>query len=120
VETPKKTRLALNSGSYGPESTVFARIENFGTATVRYGAPYVIERLEGSTWVRAPESPRVFILPLWGAGPGRTGIDSCSRFWIPPSMRPGRYRMTKEVEYAVGKSRDRHPTILSAEFDISS
>src|SRR6478609_9025332 len=58
-------RLSLNAGSYYPEQTVFALIENFGTTHVQYGASYSIQRLEGSVWKTAPESPRRFIKPLY-------------------------------------------------------
>jgi hypothetical protein len=110
VVTPiQNVRLGLNSSSYSPEQTVFGRIENFGTETVRYGAPYVIERLEGTTWVTAPETPRVFIMPLYGASPGKSG-SPCSSFWIPPAMASGRYRMSKEINRAIK---------LMAEFDIA-
>jgi hypothetical protein len=114
VEPTKKTQFRLNADSYRPEQTVFGRIENFGTAMIFFGAAYAIERLEGTEWITAPESPKAFILPLYGTGAGRTG--GCSPFRIPITMPAGRYRMSKGFGYGV--HRDRH--LVSAEFDIVS
>jgi hypothetical protein len=120
-----RARLAANSLSYRPESIVFGRIENYGTLRVAYGVPFAIERLEGSTWVEAPESPDgPWILPLLFSLPGESG--SCNGFWIPPSMPPGTYRMTKEVGYVRpirprDKSRNtssRAENTLTAEFQV--
>lgn len=116
VPVTKHALLSLNSDAYAPETTVFGRLENFGTDPIFFGAPYAIERLEGSTWVRAPESPREFILPLYFTGAGAT--SRCSPFWIRPTMS-GRYRMAKEIEYGIwpppGNGR---PVVLTAEFDV--
>ncbi|MDQ3726142.1 MAG: hypothetical protein M3335_09710 [Actinomycetota bacterium] len=107
-----RSRLATNASAYRPESTVFARVENYGTLPVNYGVPYAIERLEGSTWVEAPESPNgPWILPLYTSNPGETG--GCTRFWIPPSMAAGTYRMVKEVGLV-----KREETTLTAEFTV--
>lgn len=116
VPVTKHALLSLNSETYAPETTVFGRLENFGTDPILFGEPYVIERLEGSTWVRAPESPRAFILPLYFTEAGAT--SRCSPFWIRPTMS-GRYRMAKEIEYGAWPSpRNRRPVILTAEFDV--
>lgn len=117
VPATKHTRLSLNSDTYAPETTVFGRLENFGTEPIFFGAPYVIERLEGSTWVRAPESPRAFILPLYFTEAGVT--SRCSPFWIRPTMS-GRYRMAKGIEYGTWPPpRNGRPVILTAEFDVT-
>ncbi len=116
VAVTKHARLSLDSDTYVPETTVFGRLENFGTDPIFYGARYAIERLEGSTWVTAPESPRVFILPLYSTEAGAT--SSCSPFWIRPTMS-GRYRMTKGITYGVWPpSSNNRPVVLTAEFDI--
>lgn len=119
VRPTRKARLALDAASYKPGETVFGRIENFGTAAVHFGAPFVIERLEGTGWVRAPESPRgPWIRPLYGVGPGEAS-PHCSGFWIPPTMPAGRYRMSKGVDFADGRLRPPEFDIpLSAEFDV--
>jgi Big-like domain-containing protein len=95
---------------------VFGRIENQGTEPVLYGAPYRIEKRDGTSWSLAPESPDNFILPLYDASPGESG-DECSFFSIPSSMAPGHYRMTKEVGFG-RPARKGEATILTAEFDI--
>jgi hypothetical protein len=113
VATVARVRLSLNAPAYRPESIVFARVENRGTVPAYYGVPYSIERLEGQSWVEAPESPDgPWILPIWASPPGFSG--PCNGFWIPPSMPPGRYRMVKPL--GVGKSEE--DTILTAEFDL--
>jgi hypothetical protein len=113
IPATNKARLSLDAHSYSRGQTVFGRIENHGTVPVLYGAPYRIERYDGVFWTPAPESPKDFILPLYGASPGESGSE-CSPFAIPPSMAPGRYRMVKEVQF--GHS---NPEILTAEFDIA-
>jgi hypothetical protein len=111
-----RARLVLNAHSYGPGQTVFGRVENLGTALVNYGVPYAIERLDGTTWSKAPESPPgPWIMPLLSSAPGMSG--GCDNFWIPPTMPAGRYRMVKEVE--IGSVRPRDPTFLTAEFDVA-
>ncbi|HST68204.1 MAG TPA: immunoglobulin-like domain-containing protein [Solirubrobacterales bacterium] len=113
-----RARLRLNASSYRPESTVFGRVENFGTLSAYYGVPYSIERLEGQGWVEAPESPDgPWILPLLVSGPGLSG--KCNGFWIPPTMPPGRYRMVKRVGIGEWLPRKRGTArVLTAEFDV--
>lgn len=118
VALSRRAQLKLNAAQYRPETRVFGRVENFGSEPIFYGAPYRIEKLEGTTWIKAPESPRWFILPLYAVGPGLAG-DQCSGFWIPPTMPPGRYRMSKEVDFGDWRPpRNREPAVLTAEFDI--
>ena len=121
VVTPtSNTRLTLNATSYRPGSTVFDRIENFGTSTALYGESYTIEKWDGVAWSPAPETPRAFILPLYSVPGGKAG-DDCSPFNIPPSMPPGYYRMVKSVEYShgwPGLSPGHRQTVLTAEFEV--
>jgi hypothetical protein len=119
VRPTRKARLTLDAASYEPGETVFGRIENFGTTTVHFGAPYAIERFDGSGWVRAPESPRgPWIMPLYGLGPGEAS-PHCSRFWIPPTMPAGRYRMSKDVDFATRRLRPPEFEIpVSGEFEV--
>lgn len=109
----QRARLRLNTSSYRPETTVFARVENFGTTSVGYGVPYSIERLMSGSWVEAPESPDgPWILPLLISPPGFSG--PCNGFGIPRSMPAGRYRMVKPLE--TGRNED--SMTLTAEFDV--
>jgi len=110
-----QARLALYATYYAQGQTVFGRIDNHGTAPVLYGAPYRIERFDGTSWSLAPESPNAFILPQYTALPGESGAD-CSPFEIPSSMPFGRYRMVKEVGF--GGHPEREAVILAAEFNI--
>jgi Bacterial Ig-like domain len=120
VVPTQEVRLGLNASSYAHEQTVFARVENLGTERVSYGAGYAIQRLEGSRWVTAPESPRRFIKPLYSTPAGASG--RCHKFWIPPTMPPGRYRISKGVFFDTDfDSVDFPPArarLLTAEFDI--
>lgn len=98
-------RLALNAAAYHRGETVLGHVENFGTVPVSFGAGVTIERPEGAGWVPAAETPRgpvPAIAYVVGAG---MSADRCSAFSIPPTMPPGRYRMT----VATG---------LDAEFDV--
>jgi Bacterial Ig-like domain len=119
VPRTRHARLGLNATSYRPGDVVFGRVENFGTETAFYGVPYAIERFDGSAWAIAPESPRgPSILLLLNSPPGQTG-DQCSTFPIPPTMPPGRYRMSKDVGYGVPFARDLHEATLTAEFELT-
>jgi Bacterial Ig-like domain len=119
VLTPTgRVRLALNAAAFGPGETVFGRIENFGTALVSFGAPYAIERQDGSAWTKAPQSPPgPWILIAYIVGPG--SASNCSGFWVPPGMPAGRYRMVKEVRFATRlPMTDPSPALVAAEFDL--
>jgi hypothetical protein len=117
VQPVDRARLRLDEPSYRLGETVFGRVENLGTNLASYGARYEIQRLEGTAWVTAPESPRIFILPLYASAPGMSG--DCSGFWIPPSMAaPGRYRMVKDVMHRSDFLRRGEEKTLMAEFDL--
>jgi hypothetical protein len=117
VAPTQNVRLGLNADSYRPGNTVFGRIENYGTATVNYGVAYSIERLNGSSWSQAPESPRgPWILIGLSTQAGQSG--RCLGFWIPNDMSPGTYRVVKSVDFASGHGRS-NPTMLTAEFAIA-
>lgn len=86
--------LGLDAASYRPGQRVRGRIENFGAEFVGYGYPYGIERRVGGQWGPAPVEIGPFLLPLFHAKPGEAG-KVCTRFEIPHSLPPGRYRMVK-------------------------
>ena len=110
-------RLRLDNSAYRTETTVFARVENFGTDYVSYGVSYRIEHLEGGVWTMAPESPRgPVILIALASPPGRSG--RCSAFGIPGTMPPGRYRMVKEVGFVSWPEEGRASQDLGAEFEV--
>lgn len=118
IPTTREARLVLDADSYRRGQTVFGRVENHGTEPVQFGAPYRIERRDGSSWSLAPESPDVFILPIYGAFPGESG-QPCSPFSIPSSMPPGHYRMVKEVSFPPSEpGEERIASTLAAEFEI--
>ena len=117
VRPTRDASLRLNAASFHIGQSVFGQLENRGTETVLYGAAYRIERLDGTTWVRAPESPRAFVAIGLYALPGRSG--DCSSFWIPPTMPSGHYRMVKGVKFAIPELRADGPErTLYAEFDV--
>jgi hypothetical protein len=120
VDATANARFGLSAPSYRPGSAVFARIENLGSSPVSYGAPYAIERLEGATWAKAPESPKgPWIMPLYWTAAGMTE-KGCRGFWIPPTMPPGRYRISKEAQFPAlrGPGSD-EPRLISGEFDVA-
>lgn len=113
VRPIQRAILRLDASSYRPETTVFARVENFGTLPVWYGVPYSIERLVSGSWVEAPESPDgPWILPLLSSPPGYSG--PCNGFWIPGSTPPGRYRFVKPLD----SGKPEATRALTAEFDV--
>ncbi|HEU5106320.1 MAG TPA: immunoglobulin-like domain-containing protein [Solirubrobacterales bacterium] len=98
VEPTAAARLVLNASTYQPESTVFMRVDNPGDLTVVYGVNYRVEKLEGDTWVTAPESPRgPTILIAYASLPGSSG--RCMQFQAPGTMASGTYRIAKEVRF---------------------
>lgn len=118
VPATEHARLGLNTTIYRPGQTIFGRVENFGSKSAAYGVPYAIERLEGTAWGNAPESPRgPWIMPLLSSGPGLAG--GCNGFRIPTTMPAGRYRMAKEIEFVNRLARfGSKITTLTAEFEI--
>lgn len=119
IKPTLETRLTPSSSTYRPGETLFARVENPGAAFVLFGQEYAIEKLEGESWVRAPESPDAFVMPLYFVAPGSTS-GHCSVFPIPTSMPPSRYRISQEIVYGwQGEPRDRQirPTLF-AEFGL--
>lgn len=120
VDATANAHLGLSAPSYRPGSTVFARVENLGSSPVSYGAPYAIEHLDGATWSKAPESPPgPWIMPLYLTAGGMTE-NGCHSFWIPPTMPPGRYRISKEAQFpALRRPASDEPRLLNGEFDIT-
>jgi Big-like domain-containing protein len=108
VVAPKAdARLVLNASIFGPGQTVLGHVENFGTDRATYGAGLTIERLEGSTWSVAPESPRGPVPAIaYAVLPGMSA-NRCSSFTVPETMPPGHYRMTLSPE-------------LTTEFDLGT
>jgi hypothetical protein len=103
VPATTDVRLVLDASAYRAGETVFAQLQNFGTTRFDYGLGFWVEQLAGSGWVEAPENPRnpVPAIALL-LGPGRA--SSCTGFWVPPTMDPGRYRISRGS--------------LSTEFDV--
>lgn len=124
VRPTHTAKLALSASTYHPETTIFMRVENFGNLTAYYGVRYEVEKLEGESWVEAQESPRgPMILIGLASPPGMTG--PCSQFRVPPTMAPGMYRISKDVDFLppVHVSHPRHfvpspQATLTAEFQV--
>jgi hypothetical protein len=120
VEATANARFGLSSLSYRPGATAFGRIENLGSSPATYGASYAIERLDGSSWIKAPESPDGPSIMMMFATPAGMTADGCNSFWIPPTTPPGRYRISKEARFPAlrGPGSD-EPKLISGEFDIA-
>lgn len=105
-------RLGLNARELNPGERLLARVENFSRNTVTYGVPYSIERWNGLTWEKAPESPDgPWIMPLYRSRPGGTG--PCLPFPIPQTMPAGTYRFVKAISM-------KGPRRLVAEFEVAA
>jgi hypothetical protein len=122
VRPTSHAQFRLNAGSYRPGSIVNGRVENLGTEPLVSGADYAIEKLEGATWIRAPESPHVFPAIAFIV-PGGMSRNRCDSFFIPESMAVGRYRMSKRFRLATQKMKTEggvwlRPVTRSAEFEI--
>jgi hypothetical protein len=114
----QEARLSLNATANRPGTSVVARLENFGSVPMTYGAGYRIERLEGSTWGLAPESPRGPVIAIaYVTPPGRSG-STCLYFSVPDSMPAGRYRMVIEANLPSWAMRKSAKRTLTAEFDV--
>ncbi|MDQ2630525.1 MAG: hypothetical protein M3Y75_06065 [Actinomycetota bacterium] len=113
-------RLRLNASAYPHGSVALARVENFGTIPLTYGVGYSIERLEGATWVPAPESPSGPIILIGLTSPPGMSGGRCLYFRIPDSMPAGRYRMVVDVKEdpPFRAPRERVELTLTAEFDV--
>lgn len=106
VPRTANAHLVLNASIFARGQTVVGHVENFGTTRASFGAGLTIERLEGSTWMLAPESPRGPVPAIaYVVFPGMSA-NGCSSFTTPASMPPGHYRMTLSPE-------------LSTEFDLT-
>jgi hypothetical protein len=111
----KGVRLALKDRVVVAGDAIYARIENLGTAPIRYTAPFRIERLVGSTWALDPASPS-------GPWPRYLGVvtpgsaSRCSSFPVSAEIVPGRYRIAKTV--GEGKGSDTVSRPISAPFQV--
>jgi hypothetical protein len=122
-------RLALNKTSFLPGEAVVAHAEELGVGWIEVNDTYTIEVHDGSTWARAPITPKgVSLLIGTIVGPGEaTSVSrfnpakSCWAFAIPPGASPGLYRFVIDgVSMKVdGRRLFRGPPLsLSAEFQI--
>lgn len=109
------TEFLLSAATYHRGEVVLGRVENYGTTWVSYGVEYRIERFDGEAWLPAPESPKEFIQPEIGTGPGTAGI--CLEFPIPPTLPSGHYRMVKEFGTGGRFGQPKH-LVFAPEFDV--
>jgi hypothetical protein len=117
IEPKPDARLVTDSPSYQPGSTLFARVENPGAATVLTGAEFKIEQLTGSTWAPASAASGVFPGPLhWFAAGTAGGV--CTSFPIPTSMPAGRYRVAQEAVITWAAQKTERRPFLYAEFEV--
>jgi hypothetical protein len=77
-----------------PGDTIEYQIVNHGPQTLTFGAPYILERLDGDSWNECNEET-TWTLPLFSLGPGKERTEWAH---IPKDGAPGRYRVSKEVE----------------------
>lgn len=113
----KGVRLALKERVVVAGDAIYSRIENLGTAPIRYTAPFRIERLVGGTWALDPTSPSgPWPQYLRVITPGSAG--GCSSFRVSAEAAPGRYRIAKTVGEGTGS--DAASRSISAPFQVQS
>ena len=91
-----------------PGDTVAYQIVNHGPDTLTFGAPYILERLDGENWSECNEET-TWTVPLISLHPGHERTEWAH---IPKDGLPGRYRVTKEV--TAGED----DQVLSFELDV--
>jgi hypothetical protein len=97
-------RIGTEKRVYGRGQELYARVENLGTVQVRYGAPFAVERLVGSDWVRV--GPENSVWPRYLAGLSAGGAGECMRFSIPQNFETGEYRLAKSISYGSLRSQE--------------
>lgn len=127
--TAPYSRLTLDKTSFLPGETVSARVEEHGIGWLEVNDVYSIEIYDGSTWTRAPISPKEWSLLIGTLiGPGESTSVSrfnpgvpCWSFTIPSGASPGLYRFVVNGEskrVTENRLTPGSPLSLSAEFQI--
>jgi hypothetical protein len=95
-------RLSGQRRSYRPGATARFRVENRGAVPIGLNHEgFVVERYQGSSWVRDPITPDNFPRNrLGGVASGAVGF--CREFAVPDGMAPGTYRFRKDVRLPRG------------------
>lgn len=126
---PTTSRLTLNKTSFLPGETVSAEAEEHGIGWLEVSDVYSIETYDGSTWTRAPISPKgVSLLIGTLIGPGEaTSVShfnpsaSCWSFTIPSGAPPGLYRFVvngNSMSVTENRLTPDTPLTLTSEFQI--
>ncbi len=111
-----KARLGLDRRVYRPGQLVLSRPENLGTEWMSFGADFKVQQWEAGDWVPAKAlQPGGFLLWLGFIGPGAPG--QCSALELPRDVRPGRYRIVKQVT-RLRPSRSDRTYFLTAPFRV--
>jgi hypothetical protein len=127
--TRPEGRMTLNKTSFLPGEVVTAHVEQLGIGWIDMNDVYSIEVFDGSTWIRAPISPRELSLLIGTVvGPGEATSVShfnagapCWGFTVPPGAAPGLYRFVIDgTSLKINENRLTRgsPLSLSAEFQI--
>lgn len=85
--------LVHDQETYRPGAQVLLLPVNRTRARADHGAPYSLERREGDTWTRLPDSGEAFLMYAMSVG-GESVSTRCANALIPTTARPGRYRVT--------------------------
>ncbi len=111
-------RLVTERTVYRPGETVFARLENPGASFTLFGEEFAVEKLEGESWVPAPDVEDPLHMNLYFVAPGATG-GHCTVFPIPASTSPGHYRVSQEAVIGWPEEDHQRRPVLHAEFAIA-
>jgi hypothetical protein len=118
VPPSRKAQLGLSAAQVDRGGTLFARVENLGSETATFGADVLAQRrLPNGAWEALGSIGGPPISSAGTAGPGKTG--PCIRYKVHPHATPGRYRLVKDVSFAIPpRQYDPAKTTLIAEFDV--
>jgi hypothetical protein len=93
---PRGVVLLVSQSEASPGAWIYARLANFGGATVGYGREFMIEHLTASGWQIDPASPKgPWVKVLGRLNPGSAG--RCYAFQFPADPPAGRYRFSTRI-----------------------
>lgn len=95
VRPTVSVKLALSTQRIRASETLFLRVENLGTRSVRYGEPFSLETFNGSAWVDASVDLGPWHRPLFKILSGLAG--KCQSFSVPSDLSAGLYRIRKKL-----------------------
>jgi len=109
-----EARLAIAGDRFRPGQRIGMRLENLGTERITYGLDGFLEREVRGEWTPVPDEGAVPLIGFQAQG-GEAG--SCFGYSLDPDLRPGHYRLVKEVSVHA-EPQGYHDHLLTAEFQL--